>query len=274
MFYPFLIALLLSSSLLFSDPIQPRSIPPKALQELTTYLHIPEDADLIEETQKRWLRKPTQERWEMQELSAEEREYVLSWGERIGLFSDWLPAETHYDQALILGATTERMEMRLNYLKKLWEEGTRFDQIVWLTGERPLDPRVDAKSDVCKTETEVARLLWQEADLPLEMKALLCTFIAVPMKGEAPHLKRPNTEDTLIAWLETGVKSCSALFVSDQPFCGYQYAVIEKALPPTLSFDVVGAGVDPRGHPAAAAITLDSIARWLYAAASSIDKPK
>lgn len=257
---------LFSTTLLFGAPIQEKSIDRKDLKELTNYLHIPEEGDLIEETQKRWLRKPTQERWEMQELSTEERDYVLSWGERVGLFSDWLPAQKHYDQALILGATTERMEMRLNYLKKLWEKsGVRFEQIVWLTGERPLDSRVDAKSDLCKTETEVARLLWEEADLPLEMKQLPCTFIAVPMKGEAPHLRRPNTEDTLIAWLETGVGSCSALFVSDQPFCGYQYAVIDQAMPEEISFDVVGAGVDPRGHPLAAAVTLDSLARWLYA---------
>ena len=57
---------------------------------------------------------------------------------------------------------------------------------------------------------------------------------------------------------------CKALFVSDQPFCGYQFAVIKATLPQTFLFDVVGEGVDPTIHPLAAAITLDSIARWIY----------
>jgi hypothetical protein len=76
--------------------------------------------------------------------------------------------------------------------------------------------------------------------------------------------KRPNTEDTLVAWGAMASVPCSCLFVSDQPFCGYQGAVIQAALPEGMTFDVIGEGRDPSKHPAAAAITLDSLARWIY----------
>jgi len=251
-------------SCVFASPIQDRKIGPEALSELTTALGIPQGADIISETQKCWLCKSGQERWELTELSLDQRSFVLNWAEAQGLFSPWKPLYETYDKALILGATTSRMQMRLDYLKDLWNEGLRVDEIVWLTGDRPLDERVDDVSKYAKNESEAARIIWEETDLPEEMRSLLVTFIALPMKKDATSCKRPNTEDTVLAWLETTTTPCKALFVSDQPFCGYQFAVIKTVLPEAFSFDLVGQGVDPSSHPAAAAITLDSIARWIY----------
>ncbi len=246
----------------FGSPIQDRTIDAKALSELTTFLEIPEGADLVVETQKNWLRKAGQERWEMTELSSEQKTFVLDWTSNQGLFSSWEPTEKSYDKALILGASTSHMQTRLEFLKNLWDQGIRFDEIVWLTGDRPLDERIDGLTDRCLNESEASHIIWEEASLPEEMRTLPVSFIAVPMKEEG---KRPNTADTIVAWLEKSPKPCKALFVSDQPFCGYQFSIIKGVLPEDFLFDVVGHGADPTSHPAAAAITLDSIARWIYA---------
>ncbi len=254
------------SCLALGVPIQDREIDPNALLELTAALNIPSDADLVVETQKQWLRKPGQERWEIAELSLDQKLYVLNWAADQGLFDAWKPLYQFYDKALILGATTSRMQMRLDFLKTLWNEGIRFQEIVWLTGDRPLDKRVDGLTDRCENESEAAHILWEEADLPTEMRSKPVTFIAVPMKQEGSVLKRPNTEDTIAAWLEDSPNPCRALFISDQPFCGYQFAVIKATLPEQYEFDLVGQGVDPTSHPSAAAIVLDSIARWIYTA--------
>lgn len=251
-------------SLIFASPIQDRKIDLTALSELGSALDIPQDADIVVETQKRWLRKPNQERWEITELSPDQRLFVLNWATDQGLFAAWKPTSKQYDKALILGGTTSRMQMRLDYLKQLWNEGTRFNEIVWLTGDRPLDKRVDGLTDRCSNESEAAHIFWEETELPDEMRSLPVVFVAVPMKIEGFSQKRPNTEDTIIAWLKLFPEPCKALFVSDQPFCGYQFAVIKANLPRAFLFDLVGPGVDPTSHPAAAAITLDSIARWIY----------
>lgn len=251
-------------SFTLASPIQDRQIDPTILLQLSKGLGIPLEADILIETQKRWLRKSNQERWEMTELSADQRLFVLNWATEQGLFAPWKPALKEYDKALILGATTSRMEMRLNYLKQLWEEGTRFHEIVWLTGDKPLDHQVDGLTDRCGNESEAAHILWEEASLPKEMRSLPVVFIATPMKIERSSQKRPNTQDTIFAWLELFPEPCKALFVSDQPFCGYQFAVIKASLPKAFLFDLVGQGVNAMGHPSAAAITLDSIARWIY----------
>lgn len=251
-------------SLTFASPILDRKIDPVALSQLATALDIPQDTDIIVETQKRWLRKSGQERWEITELSQEQRQFVLNWAKEQGLFSAWKPVCKTYDKALILGATTDRMQMRLDYLKKLWDEGTRFSEIVWLTGDRPLDKRIDYLTDRCSNESEAAHVIWEETKLPEEMRHLPVVFVEVPMKIQDSCLKRPNTEDTIVAWLKIAPEPCKALFVSDQPFCGYQFAVVKASLPSSISFDLVGQGVDATSHPAAAAITLDTIARWIY----------
>jgi hypothetical protein len=197
----------------------------------------------------------------MTELSAEKSVFVLDWASRQGLFSDWRPARSYYDTALIFGATTHCMQKRLNYLRDLWIQGVRFKEIVWLTGDRPLDPRVDHLTEQCNNESEAAHILWENAELPSELRSLPVHFIATPMKSNG---KRPNTEDTLVSWLATSQEPGSALFISDQPFCGYQFAIVNATLPSSYDFEVVGPSRNPNCHPAAAAITLDAIARWLY----------
>ncbi len=260
----FLLLAVCLSNLVLASPIQDRKIDPTALAQLASALNLPKDVDIVSATQQRWLRKPNQERWEVAELPPDQKLFVLKWAAEQGMFAAWKPCYKTYDKALILGATTSRMQMRLDYLKELWNDGVRFSEIVWLTGDRPLDKQVDSLTDRCKNESEAAHILWTETSLPEEMRAVPVVFIAVPMKGEGSTLKRPNTEDTIVAWLKVAPTPCTALFVSDQPFCGYQFAVIKGSLPKVFLFDLVGPGVDPTSHPAAAAIVLDSIARWIY----------
>lgn len=257
-----MIALFSFCSVIFAAPLQERTLDPTALSQLAKQLGIDPNEDLVSATQKHWLRKPGQERWEVAELPPEDRAFVLNWAKEQGLYEDWAPIRTTYDKAMILGATTSRMQLRLDYLIQLWNEGTRFDEIVWLSGDRPLDKRVDSLTDRCQTEAEAARILWEETLLPEEMRNLPVVFIAAPMKNNGSS--RPNRQDTLIAWLKTSPKPCSTLLVSSQPHCGAEFAAINAILPTSFLFDLVGPGINPENHPTEAAITLDSIARWIY----------
>lgn len=240
-------------------PIQHHPLNQDAVQKLADLLGIPEGSDIVQQTQSRWLRHPHQERWEMTELEEEQKALVLTWAQHEGFYDAWTPNETHYDQAIILGATTYRMQSRLGELKRIWQSGVRFDEILFLTGDRPLDP-IETFTDSCQTETEAAYLIFQITDLPKEMRELPFRIISVPMS----NIGRPNTKDTILAYAEEMDSPKKALFISDAPFCGYQFAVINAYLPDAFLFDVAGKKADPSVHPAAAAITLDAIARWLY----------
>lgn len=231
-----------------------------SIRELISICKTPQEGSLLETTQKYWLRNPNQERWEMTEINPEQRSLVIDWAQRNGFFFEWTPSQSQYDKALVLGSTTYNMQERFDYLKKLWLRGIRFQEIVWLTGERPLMPSSETLPPGCLTESDAARYIHEHTDLPPEMRALPVRFVAVPMKGSA----RPNTKDTIIAWGETHPPACLALFISSQPFCGYQFAVIKGSVPSEVMFDVAGQGVANPSHPAGAAIVLDTVTRWLY----------
>lgn len=253
------------SSLLIASPVKDHKIDQVAFAELCQVLGIPFDQNVVDVVQKRWLRKVGIERWEMKALEDPyTSRFVLMWAKENGFFDVWRPSSTFYDKAVILGATTGVMQTRLNYLKELWMGGTRFDEVVWLTGSRLLDHRVDGLIQRCNTECEAAQIIWNETELPEEMRKLPVVFVTAPVKDENGILKRPNTGDTIVAWLEKCPKSCVSLFVSNQPFCGYQFSVVNTYLPSDFTFDLVGPGVTYENTSIAAASLLDSVARWVY----------
>ncbi len=252
------------TSSLGATPIKDYTIDSKALSELALAFDITDNQNIVEETQKKWLRKNGQERWEVDKLDSNLSNFVLSWANENGFFEERTPSSLTYDKAFILGATTSRMKMRLEHLKKLWINGIRFSEVVWLTGERPLDERVDTLLDLCKTESDAAKIVWESSDLPQDMANLPVTFISVPMKIEKGNLIRPNTADTILAYVEKAKDPIKALFISNQPYCNYQFAVIKKFLPEEFIFDIAGPGVDSENSTINAAVILDSIARELY----------
>ncbi len=244
----------------FASPLREHKLRPKAVWELASKLGIPKGADLVAETQARWLRKPGQERWDLTQLSPDQRLFILTWAKQQYFFTDCKPVSKIYDKALIGGAITSTMQRRLDYLKRLWDEGVRFHEVVWLTGNRPLNPKADGLIDRCTCESEAAHLIWKETPLPEAMRNIPVVFVAAPMKPEG----RPNRKDTILAWLKTETSPSTLLIVSDQPFCGYEFAVFKSILPDAFLFDVVGPFMDPTSRPAMDAVILDSVARWLY----------
>jgi hypothetical protein len=252
----FFLSIIFIWAALFSEPLVDRSLNSEAILELANYFGISQKEDLVLETQKKWLRKPGKERWEIEKLSQKDQEFVINWAKKEGFFDEIRPSIQLYDKALILGATTKRMQIRLNYLKKLFQEGVRFSEIVWLTGERKLDSRVDEFTDLCETEFDAAKLLWEKEDIPNEMKNLPVLFISAPQKNGA----RPNTKDTLDKWLQEMQDPSTVLFISSQPYCEYQFNVIRETLRDNILFDIAC----PSVLEVEAENILDSVARSIW----------
>jgi len=251
--------------LTFSSPIQDHTIDQTAVSDLATALDISQDPSDLDGTLNQWLIKAHPEKWlEQAKLSTDQISFMLNWSQEQGMFSTWNPFNQTYDTALILGNKTSNMQNRLNFLIQLWEAGLRFNEIIWLTTDRRLYIKLDDFTDLCSTESEAAHIIWEEATLPVDMQSLPVTFIAVPIIQNGNTLKIPDTNDMIQAWLNTSPQPCSALFVTNQPFCGYQFACIKSSLSTLFQFDVIGTGIESADQPAAAFKTLENIALWNY----------
>jgi hypothetical protein len=243
-------ALILLVSSIFADP----------LLDLLTLMNVPHNGtheSIVAETQARWIRPAGKERWEIPDLP-EKKEKIIEYADQLGFIRERLPSKQRYNYGIVMGATVFRMQKRLHFLIELWKKGIRVEKLVFLTGERPLDPLVESLTDVCKTESQAAHYIWEHAEVPLKMRALPITFIDVPMKGSV----RPSTGDTVGAWIKTGPAPGSCLLISNQPYCLYQDAAARKLFP--QPFDIETVGEEASLKSLNAAVVLDTIARYLY----------
>ena len=222
---------------------------------------------IVEATQKKWLRPQGKERWDILELySPKEVNKIRLLAEGMGFFQEVLPKEKFYDYALVLGATFSSVQDRFSFLIKLWKMGVRFRELIFLAGERTLDPRIEPASIFLETgkapknETEMMQYVYDHWKMPKEMKELPFQIVSVPF--DVKKGRRPSTGDTIQAWMDLFPKPGKCLFVSNQPYCLYQDLVVKNYLPKSFLFETVGSPVN--SSDTSGSVLLDTIARCLY----------
>lgn len=259
-------------------------IPPQALlASLMGEMEIPHQNSLqsLIKTSQQWRRQPGQERWEMQDivLPEEKEKAVMGCLEQLSLIKELTPERTHFEYALLLGATVPRMERRMNHLAQLWEQGVRFNKLIFLVGQRPLVDAIDKtdsliaknigkqatghKAEVARplTETEGARLVYESINMPASMKHVEVDFIDSPRNWEGDHWQRANTRDTLKRWMLDRPEPGATLVISDQPHALYQLEVVRQELPDAFLTEVAAQQAD---KDARLILCLDALALWLH----------
>ena len=254
-----------------------------SLSGLLKTFKIPHDQTLesMTEASQAWRRKPGQERWEMPDvrMSKAEHDAVMKYLDQLGLVDELMPETVHYQYALVLGATVPRMQRRLNHLASLWKKGTRFKEIIFLVGQRPLTDGIDkvdtliartigkqASGDKAQaarplTETEGAKLVYETSDLSVAMRQVPVIFVDTPRTWQNDHWQRANTRDTLKQWLSLRPEPGKSLVISDQPHAFYQAEVVKQELPESFLVDAAAKEADKDTQ---VSIYLDALALWLH----------
>lgn len=223
-----------------------------------------------------WLIKYTQEnffarkgeRWEttVPEWIHTNSDYIF---EKSSHFINFFISEKAPDQnddcVAILGATRKESEQRIDNTIKLVAEGqVKPDAVYLLTGQRFLQPKELSNSETA----EIAKTTGKEESLTeADMMSFLyksktgtdatlvdATACNLPLDSEEKCSRsRPNTEDTLEAFLAMDQTCQRIAFVSRAPNTYAQaeaVAHIMKALSPETKFEVIGGSADPRELPA------------------------
>jgi len=254
-----------------------RLVPPQGLD-----LHqAPSLKEIVAATQADWLRGADAQRWHVQEKITQNREAIIKNLHDIKLFEKIVPGKKIYSYCLILGSTASNVRKRLSYVLNLWQQGVRFEQLIFLGGDRPLDPEKETIGvlldrtnldlpirssweqplNLPTTETGAMQLVFSQAELPEGFENVAVTFINSPMKQRPDGtLTRPTTGDTIDLWLSTNPLPGSCLFISHQPYVGYQDSVVRTLMPKDFPVETVG----NEGTETNISVLLDNIARWLY----------
>jgi len=260
--------------------------PTEPLRKLLQVFDIKHDDTLktiVDETQKVWLRPAGKERWEVELLHEDKRDQIMPILKEIGCIDEVFPSQEKYTYGVVLGALVSRVRSRFAFLLDLYKRGVRFDEVVFLGGERPLYPNQEPeellldpnnkelpfspdwqlKGELPKTETEMMQMVFDQAELPEGFaENVRVTFVDAPMQQKADGaLRRPTTNDTIERWLEQNPAPGSCLFVSNQPYSGRQDSVARTYLPERFAIETVGSAA----YKDLPIVTfLDSLARWLY----------
>ena len=260
------------TSMLFSHD----GTPSRALYNILRLTGVEHDgtmSDIVAKTQKLWLRKPGQERWDIEKTVYSNAQELWQEFRNCDLILEITPQKNKYDYILFMGATVQRMKLRCDYLMSLINSGLVADTIVILSGARQLDSKIDEPKYLegitgknCSetaTECDAAQQII-ELGLPDEVKRYCkIEYIHAPMKlNKEGVLVRPTTDDTLIAWQKTNPKPGSCLIISNQPYGQRQELVVQHLLPGDFTTDVASSAC--YDDEANTAVVLDELARLIY----------
>jgi hypothetical protein len=242
--------------------------PSDELIQLLDYLNIPHDRTLeniVDVTQKKFLRGRHQERWHIEDSYHGQEVNLLPFFDRLSMVRNVYPLRLYYDYALVLGSLLETAKKRLSYLVSLWEKGLRFGQLVILGGARALTDfeKEEFKSllpgaSIPETEVEMLKIMYTYVSMPQSMRQI--PFILIDAAAQ-PNAARATTGDTVKAWLATSPLPGTVLAISSQPFVAYQDKVVKTVLPPEFVVETVG---PESSDDIVSAVYLDNLARWIY----------
>lgn len=233
-------------------------------------------SDIVQKTQAAWLRKPNQERWDMDAYISGHEAEIQAVLAKLGMRYSIKPKLKEYDYVVILGALFSTMTLRFQYAIDLWNQGVRYKKIVLLAGARPVvESQGENKEKFIQwlghdfdhdyelnTEADLIKFLYEQSNMPEKMKQLPVQIIDVAMiQSPSGVAKRPTTSDTIVEWVKTKPVVGNCLFISNQPYVGYQDIVVKTDMPTSFAIETVGA---ERSEGFSTAIALDSLARWLY----------
>ncbi|VHO03442.1 hypothetical protein [Candidatus Rhabdochlamydia sp. T3358] len=224
------------------------------------------------------------ERWQEQTNRFEElKPQIKPLLRELGFVDALFPHFKEYEGVIVHGALLPRARLRLYYLIEQWQQGVRFSHIYFLSGERPLEVNRenestfmdDSKSplkirkdwaaplEFPKTEREMIQLVWEQSEIPEDMRKVEVHFINALMKKDAKGESsiRPTTDDTVKAWLETKPPHGRYLAITNAPYINRQDLTVRIIAPFKYSFDTVGSGA---GQQEKMAIILDELARFIF----------
>lgn len=237
--------------------------PAEALVEVLRLYGVTHDGSwqsIQEATERAWLSHGRNtERWEIEPIEAVSPKRTYELFDALGMVGTMGAQKGLYDYGAVLGATVQVVRQRFWFLKSEWERGVRFSTLVALTGDRPLDPKIESEQILVdpaasrypfrpdwhfngklpQNETEMMRLVFDQLDLPKAWREMPVLFVDTPKPA---GLTRPRTEHTLLYWLTLKPEPGSILFVSNQPFVCRQGSLLSLYLPHSFCMETMGEG--------------------------------
>lgn len=241
---------------------------------------------IVEKTQTDWLRPAGKERWQTNEveLNENDKKKALDCFSELGCLNEIKPTQESYDVCFVFGATASRMVSRIATAINLNKKGIKYKKLILLTSQRPRDKEIENEEAFIlkkndnrlkvkknwkydgiepKNENELAEIIVNQISFPQNfLKNIKIEFINTPMqKNDDGSMRRPNTGDTIKKYLENSPTAQKCLFISNNPYIGYQHSVAKTYMPSNYTVETVG---DAASKNEKISTLFDNLARWAW----------
>lgn len=222
-------------------------------------------------------------------LTSDEKVRLKNLFRALGDIDEVLPKSKVFNYILLNGSTVPNMRRRIHFLSEAIKskkiELKPQTQIVFLEGERRLfssetrqvllnaspfrkNPSWIAPTPLPTDERDAAIMVWNQLDLPAEMRSHSPVFIHAKKKEGA---NRAETEDCVKEWIQKYHPTPGkALVVSSNPFAYYQLLVtqlfLKKFNVEGVQLETIGSAmkIDGDSEEVHLGILLDNLARSLF----------
>ncbi len=223
---------------------------------------------LVDQTQKKYLRKPGTERWDIDNADAKNHDAIRQALKDLDYLDEISPAQEEYDYIVLFGALAARIKQRLEYLIELLKDGIKTKKIIVLGSERPANKEFESAAklselfgrEVSEDEKHTEYTIMKELVENSELKdmGIEIEYYSAPNHADG---SRANTADTVELWMKSEPKAGSVLCISNQPYIWYQHEVARSLLPNTFEIESCGSKISESTNDGT---ILDSVARELY----------
>lgn len=224
--------------------------------------------NVVELTQKKWIK--SNEKKQLGEIDRRKGDFIYQLKE-LGCVDKILPSKKSYDYCLLIGGAYPTFIERLDYIIDRWEQGVRFNTLIFVAEERLLDferekrlllnnPNKQIKSKASQklpqTEIDMIKFVFENIDLPKELRDVKTLFLS--SQGTITPFR---FSDSLIRWtIEKRPPRGSCLVVSSQPYVGYEESCVRSALP-NFEIEAIGEAASPNTKVSE---YFEILAMWLY----------
>ncbi len=249
--------------------------PTQLLKDIFKITNIKNNGNLenaVKQTQFRWLRPKLMERWHHYRLLDRGQKRDLETLIKDSIFTkEKMPERKHYDAIILCCGWSAVIQIRIDFLVKIYKQGITFDKFYLLGCERKLEIGPDEEKklipllkqeNIALEETEMIEYLWQQTDMPESLKTFPIKLYKANKRSDGVRL---TLCDALMVMVSNAkiTKGENFLLITNNPYICMHDAVAKKILGPYgINVETVGAAMDMEKE--SLENVLDSIARCLY----------
>ncbi len=208
----------------------------KEIFKITEIKNVDDLESAISQSSSKWLRPKFMEKWHGYSfLDKHKKEELTKLIKASDLAKERPPKQKHYNAAIIIGYTTERIQKRINYLIKLCEQGIVFDKIYLLSATRNFKISTEvgqsAVSSLSKKNIPIEDL-WDQASKSELFKEVPIEIIKIHKISNNFGVTSEKLLKTVMERYNGETKGKKILLVADARSAGSKSSLAEKVLEP------------------------------------------